>query len=201
MEKLVSKLAVILTSPLQYDEEKRAVVQYGLFAIIQIVIVAIIISLFGALTGCFLECWIVYLTVAILRKSTGGAHARTINGCLLVSVIVIAILGLLSRYLYLMPYGFEICLFLCPFAFFTGCLIIYKFAPVGSKNKPLKSEKKIKRLRNQSFITLLFYAIITCLIVLYSLHNRHYIGFAVGITLSVLWQSITLLIAVANKNW
>lgn len=199
MEKLVNKLAGFLTTPLQYDSEKRAVVQYGLFAIIQILIVAFIISLFGFLTGCIFECWIVYLTVVILRKSTGGAHASTSNGCLVVSVVVVSIIGFSSHYLYVLPHGFEIGLAICPITFLTGCFIIYKLAPVGSKNKPLKSPEKNKRLRRQSFITLIIYTFIALLLIIISFKRQSSLYLAVSLTVSVLWQAFTLLIAVIKK--
>ena len=97
MEKLVEKLADAITAPLGYDSEQRAVVQYGLFAVVQILVVAAIISVFGIVAGCIWECWISYLSVAILRKST-GAHANTNNECLVISVLVISLIGLISRY-------------------------------------------------------------------------------------------------------
>ena len=132
MEKIVKKLASAITEPLGYDSEQQAVVQYGLFAIIQIIIIGIIITVFGLVTNCLLECWISYLAVAILQKSTGGAHAKTSNECLIISVAVISVIGIISHYLKLIPYGQVIGLALCPLLFIISCFIVYKKAPVDS---------------------------------------------------------------------
>lgn len=200
MEKLVNKIALFLTTPLQYDSEKRAVVQYGLFAIMQILIVAILISIFGALFKCFFECWIVYLAVAFLRRSTGGAHAKTSNGCLVVSVSVVSIIGLLSHYLSFFSYGYTIGFAVSIVSFLISCFIIYKYAPVGSKNKPLNKPEKIKRLRRQSFYTLIIFALIVLLFFILSIWFKFYMYFAVSLCLSVFWQSLTVLIAALKKK-
>ena len=196
MEKIVKKLASAITEPLGYDSEQQAVVQYGLFAIIQIIIIGIIITVFGLVTNCLLECWISYLAVAILRKSTGGAHAKTSNECLIISVAVISVIGIISHYLKLIPYGQVIGLALCPLLFIISCFIVYKKAPVVSEKKPIKSPKKIRRLRIISFITLIAYAIISIAFIAVSFKFEAGLYLAVSLNLSVFWQSITLLIAV-----
>ncbi|HHV51585.1 MAG TPA: accessory gene regulator B family protein [Clostridiales bacterium] len=196
MEKIVKKLASAITEPLGYDSEQQAVVQYGLFAIIQIIIIGIIITVFGLVTNCLLECWISYLAVAILRKSTGGAHAKTSNECLIISVAVISVIGIISHYLKLIPYGQVIGLALCPLLFIISCFIVYKKAPVDSEKKPIKSPKKIRRLRIISFITLIAYAIISIAFIAVSFKFEAGLYLAVSLNLSVFWQSITLLIAV-----
>jgi len=199
MEKLVKKLADAITVPLGYDSEQRAVVQYGLFAVIQILVVAVIISVFGIVAGCIWECWISYLSVAMLRKSTGGAHANTSNECLVISVLVISLIGLISRYFRLMPHALLIGLVICPVLFFVSCLIVYKKAPVDSEKKPIKSAEKIRRLRLISLVTLIIYALLAFLLFAVSFNNLIYLSLAVSLNLSVFWQSLTLLMAVKNK--
>ena len=81
LEQLVQKMSQKIASSLNYDQEKQAVIQYGLFGIVQTIAIALVITTYSLITDILWECWIVYLTAGILRKSTGGAHAKTSSGC------------------------------------------------------------------------------------------------------------------------
>lgn len=196
MENFVHKLALHLTAPLKYDDEQRAVVQYGLYAIIQMLAIAIVIILFGLIAGCLWECIIIYSAAGLLRKSTGGAHAKTSNGCLVVSIIAVTIFGAGSRYITLIPYGFYICFVLSPIFFLAACIIIYKLAPVGHPNKPLNSPQKRKKLRRQSLITLVLYATAVFVLLIISFYNTRTLNIAFSLCIATLWQSLTLVKAV-----
>ncbi|MDD3832349.1 MAG: accessory gene regulator B family protein [Oscillospiraceae bacterium] len=196
MEKFVGKMANKIATNLKYDDEQRAVIQYGLYAILQIIITAIFILLIGFFTHSLWECIIVYISVALLRKSTGGAHAKTSNGCLVVSIIAVSALSIISRYFTFFQYGYIIGFVLSPVFFLVSCLIIYKLAPVGTENKPLNSPEKIKRLRKQSFITLIFYACILAGMLILSIYYDRALNLAFSLGVATLWQALTLVKAV-----
>ncbi|MDD2361825.1 MAG: accessory gene regulator B family protein [Oscillospiraceae bacterium] len=196
MEKIVGKLADTIAANLKYDDERRAVIRYGLYAILQIIITAVVILLVGIFTHSLLECIIVYISVALLRKSTGGAHAKTSNGCLIISIIAVSALSIISRYFTLLQYSSIICLILSPAFFMISCFIIYKLAPVGHENKPLDSPNKIKRLRKQSFITLVVYALLLTALLILSIFYERALNLAFSLGVSTLWQSLTLVKAV-----
>ncbi len=199
MDKLVQKLTNMITDPLQYDGEQRAVVQYGLFAIVQIISIGLIITLVGILADCVWECWIVYIAAGLLRKSTGGAHAKTPNACFVVSIITVSIIALISHYILLLTYALPVSIILSVFAFLLGCFIIYKLAPVGHPNKPLNKPEKIKRLRKQSFITLLIYVAIFVIFLVLSFKLDRSMALLVSLSLSVLWQAFTLVKSAGNS--
>lgn len=196
MDKIVHKLSSLLTDSLNYDEEQRAVVQYGLYAILQIVFIAIVIIVFGILAGCLFECCIVYLSVAVLRKSTGGAHAKTSNGCLVASIICVSLFGFGTHYITLLNYGSYICYVLSPVFFIAACLIVYKLAPVDNPNKPIKSPQKIKRLRLQSFYILIVYILLAVILFIVSFYYKRALNLLFSLSVAVFWQSLTLLKAV-----
>lgn len=192
MNSLIQRFSKIIASPLNYNEEQTAVIQYGLFAIVQIVLIGLLITLIGILADCVLECWIVYVAAGLLRKSTGGAHAKTANACLVVSVIAVSIIGMTSRYITFLPYALPVSIILSLFAFMLGCFIVFKLAPVGHPNKPLNKPEKIKRLRRQSLIILLIYAAFAILFLVLSHRFERSISLLVSLCLSVLWQAMTL---------
>ncbi len=68
MEKLARKLANNIALSLGYDDEKEAVVAYGLIAIIQVSIIILLVLLLGLLAGAPIEAMIICLSASILRK-------------------------------------------------------------------------------------------------------------------------------------
>lgn len=199
MEQLVQKLTEKMTASLQVDDEKRAVIQYGLFALVQMVSIGLVITLFGLLTRCLWECWIVYMAVGLLRKSTGGAHASTSNGCFVVSVVAVSVIGWLSHLIPTLSFGDVIAAGITAVVFLAGCLLVYWFSPVEAPNKPLKPEK-IKRLRKQSLMTLSVYLVFIAIFsAAFFVFERATLSLALSLSLATLWQSLTLVKAVLGK--
>ena len=75
MEKIANKLAHNISLSLGFDDEKEAVVAYGLIAIIQITVIVLLVLFFGILISAPVEGLIVCFSASILRKYSGGAHA------------------------------------------------------------------------------------------------------------------------------
>ncbi len=177
---------------LNYDEDKRAVIAYGLTAMIQMITIFTVISAIGFLLHIWYECLVIYLSVGIIRKSTGGAHSKSMLGCIIVSVLSITGLSVISRYAlgFTFPVYFNLAVLLLVFA--IGLIVFYLRVPVDSPNKPIVRPEKIKRLRKQSFILLtVLFAMSFILIILADKITRFY-SIAFSIRLAMLWQVLTL---------
>ncbi|MDF2511180.1 MAG: accessory regulator AgrB [Herbinix sp.] len=177
---------------LNYDEDKRAVIAYGLTAMIQMVTIFASITTIGLILHIWYECFIIYMSVGIIRKSTGGAHSKSMQGCIVVSVLSITGLSVISRY----ALGFEINVYanlLILFLVFTiGFIVFYLRVPVDSPNKPIIKSEKIKRLRKQSFILLAVLFVISFILILLAVKNNRFYSLAFSIRLAMLWQVLTL---------
>lgn len=97
------------------------------------------------------ECLLIYLVVGTFRKCTGGAHAPSLLGCILTSLLTIGAMAGLARYL-LAPRLTPLTASLCLLAFVWIWWIIIRRVPVDSPNKPIRRPEKIRRLRRQSFV-------------------------------------------------
>lgn len=192
IEALANRIADGLASQLNLDQEKRAVIAYGFIGILQGVALLLMITVIGILTGTFYEALIIFLSVGYIRKSTGGAHSRTMWGCNTVSVFSISLLALASKYLLGMPIeltvniGFTIILFL------VGFMVFHKRVPVDSPNKPIISAEKISRLRRESFTKLLLFLILTVAAIASADTHIRFYSIASSIRLAMIWQVITL---------
>jgi accessory gene regulator B len=192
MEKLERKLANNIAISLNYDNEKEQVVAYGLIAIIQTFVTVFLVLIIGIFTGVPIEALIICFSVSILRKYSGGAHAGSIELCTTIAIIYITTFSLISRYLLsevLNSYAMAIIIFVIyALSFFA----IYKFAPVDSPKKLIKTEKKKKRMRKGSFTILTVYFALS--VILFLLSRKQYITNSFGLSLlfGLSWQIFTL---------
>lgn len=192
IEVLASKIADGIASQLSLDQEKRSVIAYGLIGLLQITTLMLIIIIIGIVSKTLYESLIIFLSVGFMRKSTGGAHSKTMGGCNTVSVLSIALLALTSRYLFNSPIDRFSNLVITIVVFIIGYIIFYRRVPIDSPNKPIVTEVKIRRLRKESFIKLfMFFVITVCSILLVDTHERFY-SIASSIRVAIIWQTMTL---------
>lgn len=199
MEKLIKKIADLIAEKLGYDDEKAAVITYGLLALTQMLTLFILSSLIGIIFGCFLECFIVFLFTGFLRKFTGGAHSKTLLGCMINALFIIGLLGIFSKYALLtllkelLINNIYYLVFIAAAIIFIPCLIlIYKVAPVDSPNKPIRKPEKRKKLKKQSVIAIILYFISVLVLFLLAPNNAAYFTAAVALSVSAVWQCFTL---------
>ncbi len=192
IEKLAHNLATKIALQLDYDENSKAVIAYGFIAILQISIIFSIISILGVIFGFWYESIIVFITVGTIRKSTGGAHAATMNGCIIISVLSIVTLSLISRYLLCVPIKVYINLGISVIVFIIGVITFYFRVPVDSPNKPIIKPDKIMRLRKQSFFILTACFILSIIFVISTIYEKRFYSIATSLRLAMLWQLLTL---------
>ena len=192
LEVLAHNIAEKISLEMNFDEDKKAVIAYGLTAIFQMATIFAVISIIGILFDFWYESIIIFLGVGIIRKSTGGAHSQTMEGCIVISVLSITILSTLARYFFDFPLSKFVNFGISIFVFIFCLTIFYIRVPVDSPNKPIVKPEKIRRLRRQSFLILtIFFSLSIVFIILTTWYNRFY-SIAISIRLSMLWQLFTL---------
>jgi accessory gene regulator B len=192
IEKLAHNLADKIALQLGYDEDRKAVIAYGFMAILQISTIFIIVSFLGALFDFWYESMIIFIGVGIIRKSTGGAHASTMNGCIIISVLSIMMLSMLSRYLLYIPINIYINIGISLIIFIICFTVFYLRVPIDSPNKPIVKPEKIMRLRKQSFFILTLFFTLSIILVILTTCNERFYSIAASIRLAMLWQLMTL---------
>ena len=191
LELLSKNIANNLKRELDLDEDKRSIIEYGLFAFFHMGISILLVAIVGAIFNVMIEALIISFVVAILRKFSGGAHASTAINCAIVGVLVSVIPAYLIRNInFNSNYIISIGILLYIISFIT----IYKLAPVDSPNKPIKKAEKIKRLKRGSIIILSIYMIIVLfnIITTYVSKNNVLLLYSSCIYIGILWQVFTL---------
>ncbi len=190
MISLCRKWSAQISGALSLEEERRQVIEYGLLALVQMSVILAGAMLAGAVFGFLPETVILFFSVGILRKNTGGAHSETIGGCTVMSIAVICILAALCRYVLMGIPSQTMAVLLLALCYGLAFLQIYRRAPMDTPNKPITKPEKINRLRRQGFFVLAIYAILSLALLLWGAKRGTSLSFAVSC--ASLWQAATL---------
>ncbi len=191
VENISNKLADKIVREVNGDDERKAVIAYGIFGMLQIGISILLVIIFGALFNIMIEALIMSFTISILRKYSGGVHASTPTICTIVGTLICIIVPLLiSKFLikgnWVLIFGVIVfCISYC---------LIYKLAPVDSINKPIKKLERRKKLKRKSMIILTTYLIIVIILLfLYKeLESGKLLLYCMCIYAGILWQIFSL---------
>lgn len=188
-ERVSNGFANKLANILLMDKDKKEIVAYGAYAVLDIAWSIAAVMLFGLVFKVFYEALLFSFIVAWLRKFSGGVHASTPNRCAFLGAATAVGLSVMLNNISTgkLTYIYS---FLCVLIAFV---IVYKFAPVQSENKPIRTKEKRIRMHKQS-IRVLF--INTAIIIL--LYTAVFVfGIKIHklseiIATALLWQAFTL---------
>ncbi|NMM64453.1 accessory gene regulator B family protein [Clostridium sp. P21] len=178
---------------LNVDEDKEQIIVYGAINLLQTMLAILWVIIAGLFLGVLYEALLFSITVSILRKYSGGAHASSPCHCIIIGTILAVASGIFIDKIFFkinMLTAILISIACISFAF----IIVAKNAPVDSVKKPITNIQLKKQLKKKSIIVLfIFSLIITILCVLSTKYLKlYYIKFIESIILGVLWQTITL---------
>lgn len=190
---LANKLAGRLAKALNYDDEARAVIAYGLGAALQMLELMAIALIFGLVFDCLYESMIVFLGVGLLRRSAGGSHCANYTACILTSSLSICLLAFICRYLLpgYLPKWVYIIFGMVP-GFGCACLFAFRRVPRDTPNKPITDPAKVARLRRQYCLTLFVYLIAAALLLAFDWGDGRNISSFGAVICVLYWQCFTL---------
>lgn len=191
IEKLSNKISDNMAKELNLDIEKKEIINYGLFAVIQIAFSIILTMIFGLIFNVFLESLIIAFTISILRKSSGGAHAGTPGRCAVLGTIVSVGFGLIAKFI---KKDVVMILIIGIMIFLWSFYIVYKLAPVDSVAKPIKNQERRKKLKRSSMMILSVYLVLAIANILYYYYsgNVSVLTYTLCIYMGLVWQIFSL---------
>lgn len=193
VDKFSNLIASKISGILDLDEDKKEVIAYGAFSLIQTIWSIVLVMIFGALFNVFSEAMLISFSGALLRKYSGGAHATSPNRCAVIGVIVSVGAALVLSKILFYTSALSILIYACFSLIFTY-YVMYKYSPVDTPNKPIVKEETKIRLRKAAFKMINFYLVITIVLYIYYMKVRSYTILKVisSIATGILWQDITL---------
>lgn len=151
VKKLSDSIALYLSNELQYDQEKKEIISYGLeiflgesFKIIAGLILSLILGIFSyTLIG--MTCFIGF------RVFIGGAHNETYGKCFITSVILMLCMGVLGKYYY---YVVNSNLWVIFIIYGLACIATLLWVPAGTEKKEIKNETLRKKMKIKTIFLL-----------------------------------------------
>lgn len=191
IENICEKISDYIAQELSLDDDKKAVINYGIFAFIQMVICILLVIVFGFILNVTIEALIISSIISILRKSTGGIHANSPERCAIIGTVASVGMALIAKHAYV---SLSLIIVLGWIVFVWSYYTIHKLAPVDSIAKPIKSIKKRRRLKKSAIITLTVYLSIVVINILCYLmvKNSSLLIYSLCIYMGLLWQIFSL---------
>lgn len=188
---LSDRLAEKIAKEISLDDEKKDVIAYGIFGMLQIALSILLVVIFGILFNVAIEALIISFSIAILRKYSGGVHASTPNLCAIIGTLICVVGALVISKV---QYTLYLSLIFGAIIFIISYYLIYKLAPVDSINKPIKNIKRRKALKRKSIIILTIYLFIVMLLLFtyINLKSEKMITYCICIYLGIVWQVFSL---------
>lgn len=194
MENLSNSIANKVATELNMDNDKKEVIAYGTFALLQTFLSILLVGMFGFIFHVAFEALIVLFTASILRKYSGGAHASSPGNCTSIGVIICIGQALIISLIVNNWINFKIALIVELVVFTWSYYMVYKLVPIDNPSKRIKSEEKRKRMRKGSFIILSIYllVVIFTMILYFNIERTTLVVYALCIIGGIAWQIFTL---------
>lgn len=178
---------------LNADEDKEQIIVYGAINLLQIIFAILWVVIAGLVLGVIYEALLFSITVSILRKYSGGAHASSSSRCIIIGTVLAAVAGLFIDKIFYMA-SMEVVILISIACIIFSFIVVAKNAPVDSIKKPITDIETKRQFKRKSIIVIFIFSLI--IIILYVLNKRYsevyYIKVIESISIGVLWQSITL---------
>lgn len=156
----MNNIAGKIAAELDFDNDSKEVIAYGMFALIHIVLSIILVIIFGILFHVVFESLIVCFTVSILRKYSGGVHASSPGRCAAIGTFICIGQALLFTFLIGPVITLSLLIYLGVGIFALSYYLIYELAPVDSSAKQIRTKEKKIRMKKGSICVLSTYIII-----------------------------------------
>lgn len=193
IERLADSFSRTISQYLNYDEEQKEVIAYGIFVFLHSIWSLVILFAIGYFLGILLPLFFLVMSASILRKFSGGAHCSSANRCTVAGILIYIPLGFLTDAFcrFRKPWVSFLYLFVC---LVVITILLFRYCPVDSANKPIKKAEKRKQLRRNSFYFLAFcwLAATILYIIGMAVSNQSLKMIGISITTGLLWQSFTL---------
>lgn len=144
----------------EIDEEKEAIISFGVRVLFGEVPKILILFLMGFLLQIGGYSLLMYFLIAPYRTFTGGFHLRTHWGCMISSTILYIVPILIAKYIAI-PQE-HVLYIVTGIIGILSSIFIFKYAPADTENIPIlsKRERKVKRIKSYISLVVLLAIII-----------------------------------------
>lgn len=168
---LAYRCANLLMKQLKENHEKRRVYYYGFIIVFGAILKGLIIFSVSFLLGVLIPTLFIALMFGSARMIVGGSHLDKYWRCIFTSMSFFILIGITSKYTYSYWNSVSVAVFVS-LTFIIAFSGILKWAPSDSPNRPITSEKEIKRFRNLSILYSILWFFAISLLLIFNIIGR-----------------------------
>jgi|GEM_PF-416957 len=183
---LAEKAAGYIARELGIDKPKEGMLTFGLELLLGSTLEFALIMALACFFGIFRETLILVLTAGILRLVSGGEHCRAYYRCLIGGTVFFLLMGWLVKWLNSIITYRNIVL-LVIISFIAVLVVIWKYAPGETENKPLTEKDKVRGKRLSFAVAGIFFVVVILLSIL-----KVDQGYGLPVLTGMLCQAFTL---------
>jgi accessory gene regulator B len=172
-----------LAIALNENHQKRAIYYYGFFVVIGAFVKAFFMMTAAAILGAVIPTALIIFVFGSLRMLAGGYHMDTYGKCIITSLGMFVLAGTIIQYTYQYWDPLYIIIFTL-ISFLTGVLILLKWAPGDTPNKPITDPKDIRKFKVLSIIYAIGWMAIS-LLLMYFGYNKYVLAGTFGFIMEV----------------
>lgn len=180
IHELSVRFAAYLAQELNSDQRQELRMAYGLEILLGEIIKLIVIISLSWILNILPEVLTITVTAGILRLASGGEHCSEYYRCLIGGTAWFLFLGWGVHSLNILLNQSTINIS-AGLLFFLSIILILKYAPGETENKPISSEAERKKFKNWSVAIMIIYAFIIVLFSNLSVLNMFTLPIATGI--------------------
>lgn len=189
MEQLAGAITVWLIRQEAIEEDSRELYEYAVHSFFLGIAPLVYAVIIGGVMGELKISVTLILPFMMIRKFSGGFHAKKewvclISSCLLLHGCILAA----SHLRHSLLFGVFV---------FMGVVCLMIFSPMDSENRRLEPDEKKLRKRDAAIISLIFYVVY--IVLLLSRAEKYAVGIGVGILLTAGLQTPCILPKVTKK--
>ena len=192
MQRLSKKIAADISQSLGKTPSEEEVIAYGLLGFFQLISNIGLTLFFGWLFRVPYLALLLSVSVSMLRRFSGGAHAETLNLCTLVGLFYSVFFAKLSVYLAYSTINIVILYGFSALILFSSWYVVWARAPVDSPQKPIRSIEKKHRMRKGSFQVLIFLTLSVLGLFIIGCSYSAVMPYGLSIVFGVVWQAFSL---------
>src|SRR5690554_2413293 len=193
IQKISNSMALRIGEALKLGKERRDIIAYGAFGLLQFIWSVILVAIPAVLLNVLREAMVMSFAAAIFRKSSGGVHATSPGRCAVIGAVVFNGMSFAVKAVHTEFRAIYYIIYLV-FCLLLSYIVICRYSPVDTPNKPITNHEMKKKLRRASFITMHVYVIIILVLTVLLLYTDSFVLSSILLSLStgILLQAFTL---------
>lgn len=169
------------------DKDEQEVLIFGSEVFFGMILGTVVTLLLAYILGLHMAVFFMIVVSLAIRKTAGGAHSDDPTNCLIISALVYNVLALFAKetVVYILHY-IE---YLVLTTFVIGIILVWKYSPVESPQKPLGQSQKRNLRRLAIIVTILIFIL---QIMATKSQSLDYMQINYSVCLILLWQFFML---------